>query len=65
LLELSRAQAIRTPRTICAGIAEDHSFIVMEYIEFGGHGDMAASGCSVQPCIARTPGTLAGIEITH
>jgi fructosamine-3-kinase len=44
LKELSSGCAIRVPLPICWGRSETHSYLVMEYIEFGGRGDAAQLG---------------------
>lgn len=35
LAELARAGAVRVPQPICAGTAEDHAFLVLEYLALG------------------------------
>lgn len=44
LQELANAGAVRVPRPIDSGVAEGQAWLVMEYIETGGSGDMALFG---------------------
>jgi len=44
LLELAESGAIRVPRPICSGAADDRSFLVLEELRLGGGGDMACFG---------------------
>jgi protein-ribulosamine 3-kinase len=44
LLELSAPGVIRVPQPICAGIARDKSFLVLEHLTFASQGNMAAFG---------------------
>jgi fructosamine-3-kinase len=42
LEEMAAANAVRVPRPLCWDVAEHQSFLVMEYIEFGGRAAEAA-----------------------
>jgi len=44
LRELAAAGALRVPRPVCLGNAETQSYIVIEFIDLQGRGDMAAFG---------------------
>ncbi len=41
---LERAGAVRVPRPLCCGATDRHSFLVMEWIDFGRRGDPALLG---------------------
>lgn len=41
LRELSAAKAVRVPEPVCTGVNGTQSFIVMEYLELGGHAGTA------------------------
>jgi fructosamine-3-kinase len=47
LQELASAQAIRVPAPLCYGRVTARSYLVMEYIEFGGRGDAELLGCQL------------------
>ena len=42
LQELAKAQAVRVPEPICWGIAENHAYIVLEYLQLGKTNDAVA-----------------------
>lgn len=44
LEELSQAESLRIPRPVIWGVAGQQAFLVLEYLEFGGSGSMAALG---------------------
>ncbi|MGD8843616.1 MAG: fructosamine kinase family protein [Gammaproteobacteria bacterium] len=44
LEELSQAESLRIPRPVIWGVAGGQAFLVLEYLEFGGSGSMAALG---------------------
>lgn len=44
LKELNSAHTIRVPMPICWGRGDTHSYLVMEYIEFGGRGNVTQFG---------------------
>lgn len=44
LEELGRADAVRVPRPICAGIDAGRAFLVLEYLNLDGRGDAAELG---------------------
>jgi fructosamine-3-kinase len=44
LEELSQAESLRIPRPVTWGVAGRQAFLVLEFLEFGGSGSMAALG---------------------
>ncbi len=44
LAELAAAHAVRVPQVICQGIADDHAYLVLEYLLLDGRGDAALLG---------------------
>lgn len=44
LAELDRAGAIRVPKPVCSGVADQRAYLVLEYLELGGHGDAVVLG---------------------
>lgn len=44
LTEIRNAAALRAPDPICWGSADGDSYLVLEYLELGGHGDAAELG---------------------
>lgn len=44
LAELESARALRVPHPVAAGVAHGEAFLVLEYLQLGGGGDMAAMG---------------------
>jgi len=44
LQQILASNTVRAPRPLCAGIADDQAFLVMEYLDLRAHGDAAALG---------------------
>ena len=44
LQAMADTNTIRVPRPVCFGVAESHSYLVMEYLHFGGGSSAAALG---------------------
>ena len=47
LNELAKAKAVRIPEVYISGMAEGHAYLVMEYIQPGGHASMAEFGAQL------------------
>jgi protein-ribulosamine 3-kinase len=44
LEEIAASGTLRVPRPICHGVTDNHSFLVLEYLELSGSGDPAGAG---------------------
>jgi fructosamine-3-kinase len=44
LAEMAATHTIRVPQPLCSGNAGDEAYLVLEYIDLGGSGDMAVAG---------------------
>lgn len=44
LFEMAASKTVRVPGPVCNGSFDQHCFVVMEYLELGGHADMVLFG---------------------